>query len=293
MKIAIFGSCVSRDTCEYIPESNVVAYVARHSVTSLESPHGSKDIDISGLDSAFQKRMVTSDLKGNGIARIVKNADDLDLILIDLVDERRGFWLFLDGTTMTNSLEVESCGAARNARRSGARLVEFGTDEHFGMWKSGFDTLVAGLRDAGLWERTILLDIEWAGSIAGARHPQNDGFSKLGRQWRRLQRGTREAGRSLTKGHGLGQAWQSLRTVEPTEAEAFADRAQSANSDYIRYREEARFLTASSVIRASSEVRIDKDHKWGPQPFHFRETDYQSIVDSIRSHVKRNGGEAP
>lgn len=293
MKIAIFGSCVSRDTAEFIPEAEVVAYVARHSVVSLQSPHGIKGTDLGELPSAFQKRMVTSDLKGTGMARIGKNAEDLDVVLIDLVDERRGFWLFPEGTTMTNSLEVESCGAARNARRCGARLVEFGTDEHFRMWKSGFDTLITGLKDAGLWERAILLDIEWAGAVDGARHPQNDGFSKWGRQWRRLQRGTREAGRGLAKGQGIGQAWQSLRMVKSTEAEDYADRAQSANSDYIRYREEARSLTASSVIRASSEVRIDKDHKWGPQPFHFRETDYQSIVDSIRSHVKRNGGEAP
>lgn len=293
MKIAIFGSCVSRDTAEFIPEAEVVAYVARHSVVSLQSPHGTKGADLSELTSAFQKRMVTSDLQGTGIARVIKNADELDVVLIDLVDERRGFWLFPDGTTMTNSLEVEACGAARDARRAGARLVEFGTDEHFRMWKSGFAILIAGLKEAGLWERTILLDIEWAGAVDGARHPQNDGFSKLGRQWRKVHRGTREAGRSLTKGRGLGQAWQSLRTVNPTEAEAFADRAQSANSEYIRYREEALSLTASSVMRASSEVRIDKDHKWGPQPFHFREADYQSIVDSIRSHVKRNGGEAP
>lgn len=292
MNIAIFGSCVSRDTCEFIPDANVVAYVARHSVTSLETPHGTKGVDLSGLTSAFQKRMVTSDLKGNGIARVTKNAKDLDLVLIDLVDERRGYWLFPDGTTMTNSLEVESCGAARSARCSDARLVEFGTDEHFRMWQSGFVALIAGLTDAGLWERTILLDIEWAGAVDGARHPQNDGFSKLGRQWRRLQRGAREAGRGLTKGHGIGQAWQSLRTVKPTEAEDYADRAQSANADYIRYREEARALTASSVIRASSEVRIDKDHKWGPQPFHYREADYQAIVDSIRSLVKKNDGEA-
>lgn len=293
MKIAIFGSCVSRDTCEYIPESNVVAYVARQSVTSLESPHGSKGVDISGLDSAFQKRMVTSDLKGNGIERIVKNAEDLDLVLIDLVDERRGFWLFLDGTTMTNSLEVESSGVARAARRAGARLVEFGTDEHFEAWKSGFDKLKAGLDRAGLWDKTLLLDIEWAGAIDGAQHPQNDGIAKLGRQWRKLQRGIRDAGRALSRGSGLGDAWTSLRTVKPTEAEDYADRASAANTNYIRYRKEARSLVPASVVRSSNQVRIDKDHKWGPQPFHYRETDYISIVDSILKQVKETGGEHP
>lgn len=293
MKIAIFGSCVSRDTCEYIPESNVVAYVARHSVTSLESPHGSKGVDISGLDSAFQKRMVTSDLNGNGIARIVKNADDLDLVLIDLVDERRGFWLFLDGTTMTNSLEVESSGVARAARRAGARLVEFGTDEHFGAWKSGFAKLEAGLDKAGLWDKTLLLDIEWAGAVDGAQHPQNDSIAKFGRQWRKLQRGTRDAGRALSRGSGLGDAWTSLRGVKPTEAEDYADRASAANTNYIRYRKEARSLVPASVVRSSNQVRIDKDHKWGPQPFHYREADYISIVDSILEQTKEIGGGCP
>lgn len=281
MKIAIFGSCVSRDTAEFMPEAEVVAYVARHSVTTLESPHGTVGIDLSDLTSAFQKRMVTSDLTGTGLERIVKNANDLDVVLLDLIDERRGFWRFPDGATMTNSLEIESCGAARLARRSGARLVEFGTDEHFDRWKSGFTTLIDGLKDADLWEITIFLDIEWARAIDGAQHPQNDGFAKAGRQWRRLQRGSREAVRGLSRGRGVGEVWRTLRNVQPTEAERFAERALSANADYIRYRNEARSLTVSSVMKSSNEVRIDRNHKWGPQPFHYRHEDYKSIVHSI------------
>ncbi|WP_258234352.1 DUF6270 domain-containing protein [Brevibacterium oceani] len=293
MKIAIFGSCVSRDTAEFMPEAEVVAYVARQSVTSLESPHGTTGIDLSDLNSAFQKRMVTSDLKGTGIARILKNANDLDVVLLDLVDERRGFWKFPDDTTMTNSLEIEACGAARVARREGARLIEFGTDEHFSRWKSGFTMLIEELKAAGLWEKTILLDIEWAGAVDGAPHPQNDGLARLGRGWRRLQRGAREAGRGLSNGRGVSEAWQSLRTVKPTEAEEYADRALSANAHYIRYRREAQSLTMSSVVRASSDVRIARDHKWGPQPFHYRNADYESIVESIREKVAMNGSETP
>lgn len=291
MNIAIFGSCVSRDTCEFIPDANVIAYVARHSVTSLETPHGIKGVDLSGLTSAFQKRMVTSDLKGTGLARVVKNAKDLDLVLIDLVDERRGYWWFPDGTTMTNSLEVESCGAARDARRAGARLVEFGADEHFERWKPDFDKLIRGLSAADLWDRTILLDIEWAGAVDGAQHPHQDRMAKLGRTWRKLQRGTRQAGRGLSNGRGIGDAWSSLWSVKPTEAEGYADRAAAANADYMRYREWARSLTGSSVVRSSGEVRIDRDHKWGPQPFHYRNADYLSIVGGILEQVEDNGGE--
>ena len=287
MKIAIFGSCVSRDTAEFMPEAEVVTYVARHSVTSLKSPHGTAGIDLSEINSPFQKRMVASDLNGTGLERILTNAADLDIILLDLVDERRGFWRFRDGTTMTNSIEIESCGAAREARRRGSRLVEFGTNEHFDHWKSGFRALVEGLESAKLWERTILLDIEWAGAIEGARHPQNDVLAKVGRRWRRLQRGSRELTRDLSRGRRLGEAMQSVRSIKPTEAEEYADRAMSANADYIRYRSYARDLTASAVVKASSEVRIDPNHKWGPQPFHYRRQDYESIAESIRRKNRR------
>ncbi|WP_193070088.1 DUF6270 domain-containing protein [Brevibacterium aurantiacum] len=293
MNIAIFGSCVSRDTAEFIPNAEVVAYVARHSVTSLETPHGNDGVDISGLESAFQNRMVTSDLKGNGVTRIVKNAQNLDLVLIDLIDERRGFWLFPDGTTILNSLEVESCGVARDARRAGARRVDFGTDEHFETWKTGFTRLIGELKDANLWDKTVLLDIEWAGAVDGSPHPHHDGIAKLGRTWRKLQRGSREACRGLSRGRGFGEAWTSLRMVKPTGAEEFADRAAEANANYLRYRREARSRAAASVIRSSSEVRIDKDHKWGPQPFHYRVSDYLSIVDSILTLVEWRGGGRP
>ena len=79
MKVAIFGSCVSRDSVEFMPEAEVVTYVARHSVTSLESPHGAEGMDLSELTSAFQERMVTNDLHGSGLERIVHTASDLDV----------------------------------------------------------------------------------------------------------------------------------------------------------------------------------------------------------------------
>lgn len=289
MKVAIFGSCVSRDSAEFMPEAEVMVYVARHSVTSLETPHGADGIDLSELSSAFQTRMVTSDLKGSGLERIVTEASDLDAVLLDLVDERRGFWLFSDGMTMTNSLEVESCGAARTARRGGARLLEFGTDEHFTAWKSGYIKLIDGLKGAGLWEKTILLDIEWAGAVDGAQHPQSDILAKLGRSWRRLQRGGREMSRSLSRGEGVAEALTSLRHVRPTEAEEYADRAAAANADYVRYRDFASSMVSSTITRTSDQVRISKDHKWGPQPFHYRDEDYRSIVQSIRDLADNQG----
>ncbi|WP_248279090.1 DUF6270 domain-containing protein [Brevibacterium sp. 'Marine'] len=281
MNIAIFGSCVSRDTCEFIPGANVLEYVARQSVTSLISPHGDRDVDISGLESPFQTRMVESDLLGSGADRVISHNKEIDVVLIDLVDERRGFWLFPDSTTITNSLEIESCGAADWAVGQGAELIEFATERHFEAWKHGFELLVTKLRDAQMWDRTILLDIEWARVFSGSLYPANETIAKLGRRWRQAQRGIRNAERQLSSGHGVSSAWKQLWNLKPTDAEEFADRAVRANHEYVRYRDFARSMVAATVTRESWELRINGDHKWGPQPFHYRDGDYKSVVESI------------
>lgn len=286
MKIAIFGSCVSRDTCQFIANSSVVAYVARHSVASLDTPHGDGDVDIKALDSPFQRRMVTRELKGRGAIEIVELASQIDLVLIDLVDERRGYWLYPDNTTMTNSIEIDSCGASQRARRAGARLVRFGTDEHFERWKSGFGHLTRELADYGLLDRTVLLDIEWAAAVDGAQPPQDDNWARVGRMLRRLQRGKRAAIRSLNRGENVVVALSNFRDVRPTETENYADRAAEANAAYVRYRMFAKSMISSSVTRMSDQVRINRNHKWGPQPFHYRDKDYQSIVQNLLELVE-------
>ncbi|WP_190247236.1 DUF6270 domain-containing protein [Brevibacterium casei] len=285
MNIAIFGSCVSRDTCEFMPEGEVRAYVARQSVRSLRNPHGTDGVDLTELTSPFQVRMVTGDLQGNGARRITEIADDLDVVLVDLVDERRGYWLFSDGSSMTNSIEVELAGAGREARREGARLVEFGSDEHFSAWGDAFEFLVAEFQRAGLLDKTVFVDVEWAAAIDGSPHPRGDIASVLSRHGRRLRRGAREAGRRFSNGASVTEAWRRFSDVKATEAEEFADRAVEANEKFVRYRETAHSLLGTGIVRSSSEVRISREHKWGPQPFHYRDEDYKSLVESIREFV--------
>lgn len=290
MKIAIFGSCVSRDTCEFIPNSSVTEYVARQSVTSLDRPHRQQDLDLSVLSSEFQKRMVASDLEGSGAKRIASRAEYFDLVLIDLVDERRGYWQFPDGTTVTNSIEAEACGVRELATRTGARLVEFGTDEHYSRWVSGMNSLFASLANASLTERTVFLDIEWAGALEDAKHLHRDLVSRWGRRLRRVRRGLREATRSLNSGAGARESWTRLRNVKATDAEQFADRAEAANKLYARYRKVVRSLAARAVTRSGHELRIGKDHRWGPEPFHFRDQDYVSIVKDLMVQLGESEG---
>lgn len=285
MNIAIYGSCVSRDTCQFVPNSQVKAYVARQSVTSLLRPHGSANVDISQLKSPFQRRMVTSDLEGTGIAKICEHANDLDLVLLDLVDERRGYWEYPDGTTITNSVESEVGGINRAAQKAGARLIRFGEDEHFATWRHGFEKLIEALRAAGIWEKSLLLDIEWARYLAGSQHAFLNRHTQMGRRWRRIRRATRNAIRSISHGKGISTALMQMVNVNPTQAETFYDKAVRANVQYNRYRQAAREMVPMIVSRESQEVRIDPNHKWGPQPFHYLNEDYESIVRSIQAAV--------
>lgn len=287
VKIGIFGSCVSRDAAEFFPNSEVVAYVARHSVATLDSPHGSDGIDISELRSNFQKRMVLNDLNGNGVAHIVQNASNLDLIFIDLTDERRGFWLFPDETVMTNSLELEACGATLAASANGARLIKLGSNEHFDAWKAGFGSLIDQLSAHGLLSKSIFLDMEWATVYEGTRYPVSRIVSKLGKRWRRLKRGVKYVSRNVKMPSEIPQAIVAIWNSEPTQAELFAERAIEANLNYVRYREYASALLPKTITRSSSELRIGRNHRWGPQPFHYAERDYVSVVKSAAKAIEQ------
>ncbi|VEW14712.1 Uncharacterised protein [Brevibacterium casei] len=83
----------------------------------------------------------------------------------------------------------------------------------------------------------------------------------------------------------MTEAWRRFSDVKATEAEEFADRAVEANEKFVRYRETAHSLLGTGIVRSSSEVRISREHKWGPQPFHYRDEDYKSLVESIREFV--------
>lgn len=287
MKIAIFGSCVSRDTCEFVPNTRVTSYVARQSFTSLLSPRGGTRVDIGRIDSEFQKRMVLGDLDGDGPARIIASSSDTDVILLDLADERRGFWLFPDKTTMTNSLEIEACGAAEAARMQGARVVPFGTDEHYNTWKRGFDLLVDKLEKAGQWEKVVFLDIEWASTLDGAQPSKLSSIGALGRRARRLKRAWLSAKRSIRRHDSIDVVLSRLQNIPPTQAEVYAERTSVANSKYQRYRRAVSAKVPTVIHRRCEDLRIGIAHRWGPEPFHYRDADYRSVASEICDVVGR------
>lgn len=86
----IYGSCVTRDAFELDGAPKLVSYFAR---TPMVSAFGSEPselppgMDLEAIPSAFQKRMVTHDVR-KGLRPALRELDPSVPVIIDLIDER-------------------------------------------------------------------------------------------------------------------------------------------------------------------------------------------------------------
>lgn len=143
-RIAVWGSCVSRDMWPYADEKlNLAGYVARQSAVSanhpIELPHGE-----TGLESPFQDKQVRGDAAADVVDRL-KEADP-DLILIDLVDERLGL-IEVDDGYVTRSGELRD-STWHDALLERGFQIDFGFDEHFQLWSTNFAVMLFRIREA-------------------------------------------------------------------------------------------------------------------------------------------------
>lgn len=160
--VFIYGSCVSRDTFEHLDptEFELIRYVARQSalsaytapVTLVKPPE---------LRSAFQQRMVSGDFESNLRAQLVAAGAAVDLLLIDLTDERLGVYVLPDGTVLTRSIELIESGREQQLP-AGTRHLVFGSDEHFRYWSDAIAAVNGFIADAMPRAAVAILDIPWA-----------------------------------------------------------------------------------------------------------------------------------
>lgn len=270
--ISIWGSCVSRDTLSQMSRVKLGAYVARQSAITSLSPIGDREIPLEMLDSQFQKRMMFGDTQADVVARI--ESTNASLIVIDLVDERRGVWKFSDGTYLTNSVEAYRTGVDKWARAAGATLVEFGTDEHFALWTQGFTRVTNSLRALG--KPMVLLDIAWASVFEGQAMPHRV-TAPLRKAGRRSMKGIRSVVKAVQKERSVlaGIAKLSERPVQ--QGDDLFRTARTANKMYGRYVAEAERHVSMTITRGPDEVRMNRGHRWGIGPYHYSDHDYIQI----------------
>ena len=165
----IFGSCVTRDTFAYLdPQRYLLAgYVARQSWASVAHPPGDV-VDVRTLPSAFQQRVVRGALHGDVLGQLDASGA-VDLVLLDLTDERLGLHRSRDGGFVTRSVELVTT-RLEERYAAGLELVTFGSRKHRRAWAEGADVVLAGLTARNLLARTYVLAPPWAAtSTAGHR----------------------------------------------------------------------------------------------------------------------------
>lgn len=162
--VLIYGSCVSRDTFEFLPEGHrLLAYVARQSAISVCSPAQGLQTALTELPSAFQNRMVAGDVEGDLLDVMAHVAPEVDVLLMDLIDERGGV-IEIGGGHVTKLAELWAAGG--HAATRGGRHIAFATDEHFFLWAHAIEVITARLAALGLLEKALVLRTPWASQLA-------------------------------------------------------------------------------------------------------------------------------
>ncbi|WP_349829363.1 DUF6270 domain-containing protein [Brevibacterium litoralis] len=283
LPVAIYGSCVSRDLCEFWPEARVARYVARQSAIVRLEPVGRGRYTSDDFESRFQARMYSGDRMANAGKQILDSK--AAVLLVDLVDERRGVWRFPDGTYLTNSVEAFRIGVEQWAPAHGGRLIPFGTDEHFYLWREGFERTMR--RNRALAKprmEIVLLDLDWAEALDGqglGRGVVSWGGSVL----RQTQRQTGRFRRALSMGKSPVTAVSEMLERVPSVVEEFARESRRMNALVRRYIDVAAPYADLVVRRMVDQVRMSEEHKWGLEPYHYRDSDYEGVVEQIRDHL--------
>lgn len=181
-RVLLYGSCVSRDMFEYLGEGyTLLGYTARQSILSTMTQPLDMPADPE-LPSPFQQRMVRDDFRSSIAEMLPARAGEIDLLVIDLVDERLGVLALPDGGYLTRSQELLDSGLV--SRLPGPRRIPFGTKEHFTLWRPVALEFVELLRRAGLLERTLLIEATFS-ARTDAGKPANMWWRKPASVWNR------------------------------------------------------------------------------------------------------------
>ncbi|WRS31204.1 DUF6270 domain-containing protein [Actinomycetaceae bacterium MB13-C1-2] len=161
----IYGSCVSRDMVEAVKPKGIklLNYAARQSWCSVGNNADQPHLAAQELPSAFETRNYQGDLRGDALHRIISTArrHPTMTLLMDLTDERGGFFRCTDGGVITNTYDSPAADIIRSAPGSW-QPIPFGSLEHFLSFADAAQVLKDGLTKADLFGRTLLIQNLWA-----------------------------------------------------------------------------------------------------------------------------------
>lgn len=156
LNVFLYGSCVSRDTAEFMEGSWVRSgYIARQSLISAMNSKVPMPRP-SGLTSKFQNSMVEGDFASSLPSTLRHASESIDRLVIDLVDERLGVYPYPENRYLTFSNELHQSGLMNNMKGRQA-FVPFGDDLHFELWSSAAQSFTDLLVEASLLAKSRVI----------------------------------------------------------------------------------------------------------------------------------------
>ena len=171
VRTLVHGSCVSRDTFEFLDPKvfELRAYVARQSLISAMGSAAPEPVGLARLESPFQRRMLAGDAASSLPGMLRGLAAEVDLVVLDLFDERLGVFEHLDGSFTTDSVELRTLG--EEGLTAGSMHHRFGSRLHRRLFETALEAFRALLDEISLRDRTVLLAPPWAAANREAGEP--------------------------------------------------------------------------------------------------------------------------
>lgn len=160
--IYIYGSCVSRDSFDFInkTEHRLLGYTARQSLISAVSKPYLTTADSGSLESQFQIRNLQGDFDGSLLGILSELAPETDYIFWDLTDERLGLIKIDDYTFITKSVELVQSGLLGKIKDY--EWIKFGTEEHLELWQEAVRALADFAKSNLPNTKIVLINLPWA-----------------------------------------------------------------------------------------------------------------------------------
>lgn len=162
-RVAIIGSCISRDLWPIRGDTAGLIYVSRTSLASLFAK------PVKGFRAAaeppaklgrYQHRALVSDLQKTAIERLV--AFRPTHLIFDFIDERFGL-LAVDGAIVTHSYELDVSGYLKAKAFRNRRDIPRLSDACERLWREGAEQMAALIRATPLREAQLILhSARWA-----------------------------------------------------------------------------------------------------------------------------------
>ncbi len=159
-RVFVYGSnAASALVTAYSSDITRSGFVARQSLISAMNAPSDVELAIPADLTVSAASHVRRDAASSLTENLTRVADDVDLLLWDLADERFGVSEMSDGTYLTTSPQLVRTTV------SGAdllRRVTFGSQEHLDLWRVAATRFGTVLETLGLKSRTFVLDLPWA-----------------------------------------------------------------------------------------------------------------------------------